>query len=212
MVHYNLPASCWLWCSLWRMKRPRKWFWADQFSANVFYAFCNKVKPYRSILEHCEEWDWAAWAEAAETCPMDHKPQWDRRADGSAERLWAKQLLKMVSTCFKQCQNHSKPFKTIQPVSIRFNIGSWKRLNFNYDWASLWKIPAQEKNVSWAWLGVPNSGIHRSNCTETTVKKTDVWRECCVICRIYNCFFPTSFAFFACRRMFFLYLHDGACL
>lgn len=72
---------------------------------------------------------------------------------------------------FNMFQTMSKPFKTIQPVSIRFNIGSWKRLNFNYDWASLWKIPAQEKNVSWAWLGVPNSGIHRSNCTETTVKK-----------------------------------------
>ena len=209
MVHYNLPASCWLWCSLWRMKRPRKWFWADQFSANVFYAFCNKVKPYRSILEHCEEWDWAAWAEAAETCPMDHKPQWDRRADGSAERLWAKQLLKMVSTCFKQCQNHSKPFNPFQYVSILVPEKDSTSTMTEHLFGRFLR-----KRKMWAGLGWVSQTLVFTDQTaqKQLSKKTDVWRECCVICRIYNCFFPTSFAFFACRRMFFLYLHDGACL
>ena len=104
---------------------------------------------------------------------------------------------------FNMFQTMSKPFKTIQPVSIRFNIGSWKRLNFNYDWASLWKIPAQEKNVSWAWLGVPNSGIHRSNCTETTVKKKMYEENVALYVESTIVFFPTSFAFLLVVACFF---------
>lgn len=126
--------------------------------------------------------------------PMDHKLQWDRRADGSAERA----LIMSQTTLkdgFNMFQTMSKPFKTIQPVSIRFNVGSWERLNFNYDWASLWKIPAQEKNVSWAWLGVPNSGIHISNCTETTVKNKRGMKRMLRYVSNLRCFFPTSFAF-----------------